>query len=69
MTVFPIPSLAGAVILELGYGYEVQSRNDRKIDVARKLLQLGSRVTLPGALLINDLPFCGCSPLVMDTLG
>jgi len=45
----------------MGYGYEVQGRSDRKVDVARKMVQLASEIGLPGALLINDLPFCESS--------
>jgi hypothetical protein len=41
----------------MAYGYEVQSHNDRTVDVARKLAELGSDTALPGALLVNDLPF------------
>ncbi|KAI9457532.1 cytochrome P450 [Russula earlei] len=49
--------LLGTVIMGMGYGYEVQGRNDRKIDVARKMARLGADTVLPGALLVNDLPF------------
>jgi hypothetical protein len=45
----------------MGYGYEAKESNDRKIDVARKMIQLIVETTLPGALLVNDLPFCECS--------
>ncbi len=51
------------VILAMGYGYEVQGRNDRWVDISRKLAQLASQTMLPGAMLINDLPFCEHSPL------
>jgi hypothetical protein len=51
------------VILAMGYGYEVQGRNDRWVDASRKLAQLGSQSILPGAMLVNDLPFCERSPL------
>ena len=42
----------------MGYGYEVKGFNDRKVNAARKLVQLAGERTLPGALLVNDLPFC-----------
>ena len=45
-------------MLAMGYGYEVKGLNDRKIKAARKLAQLISETALPGALLVNDLPFC-----------
>jgi hypothetical protein len=42
----------------MGYGYEAKEHNDRKVNVAKDLLQLIGEVFLPGALLVNDLPFC-----------
>jgi hypothetical protein len=39
------------------YGYEAQGRNDKKIDAARRMADFGTSITLPGALLVNDLPF------------
>jgi hypothetical protein len=41
----------------MGYGYEVQGPNDRRAIISRKMAQLASETTLPGALLVNDLPF------------
>jgi len=49
--------LQGELVLAMTYGYEVQGRNDRKVDAARKLVEIGSATILPGALLVNDLPF------------
>ena len=62
LTRYPTSSLTGELVLTMAYGYEVQGPNDRKVDVAKKLLQLASEIVLPGALLINDLPFCESSP-------
>ncbi|KAH9952752.1 cytochrome P450 [Russula dissimulans] len=45
------------LILGMGYGYEVQGPNDRRAIISRKMAQLASETTLPGALLVNDLPF------------
>jgi hypothetical protein len=50
--------MQGELILAMTYGYEPQGRNDRKINIARQLSDFGSEVALPGALLVNDLPFC-----------
>jgi len=49
--------MQGEQILSMTYGYEVQGYNDRKVDAARRLSDLGSATALPGALLVNDLPF------------
>ena len=56
-------SLAAALILMITYDYEVQGRNDRKVESAKKAVQLVSETVLPGALLVNNLPFCAWSPL------
>lgn len=48
--------LTGELILELGYGFQVQGRDDWRIKNARKLAQLAGEVINPGALLVNDLP-------------
>ena len=45
-------------MLAMGYGYEVKGLDDQKIKAARNLAKLISETTLPGALLVNDLPFC-----------
>jgi hypothetical protein len=43
--------------LAMTYGYEVSGRSDRRIDAARKLAEVGTATALPGALLVNGLPF------------
>lgn len=45
-------------MLGIGFGYEVKGLDDPKIKADRKLAQLISETALPGALLVNDLPFC-----------
>ena len=45
----------------MGYGYEVKGLNDRKVQAAKKMVQLMGEIALPGALLVNDLPFCESS--------
>jgi hypothetical protein len=42
----------------VGYGYEVKESNDRKVNAAVKLVHLSGETVPPGALLVNDLPFC-----------
>lgn len=48
-------------MLAMGYGYEVKDPSDTKVKTARKLIQMTSETIHPGALLVNDLPFCECS--------
>jgi len=50
-------SLQAELILAMTYGYEVQGRNDRKVDTVRRLSKIGVSTATPGALLVNDLPF------------
>jgi len=49
--------MQGELILAMTYGYEVQGRNDKKIEASRRMSEHGGAVTLPGALLVNDLSF------------
>lgn len=51
-------SFQGELILGITYGYEVQGRHDRKLDVSKRLNDFGTSTFLPGALLVNELPFC-----------
>jgi hypothetical protein len=52
----------------MAYGYEVKELDDRKVDAARKMVQLSGETLPPGALLVNDLPFCDRSLLCWDGL-
>jgi hypothetical protein len=45
----------------MGYGYEVKGIDDRKVKAAKNMVQLAGKIALPGALLVNDLPFCELS--------
>ena len=42
----------------MGYGYEVKGTDDRKVNAAKNMIQLAGEIALPGAMLVNDLPFC-----------
>ena len=50
-------------MLAMGYGYEVKELTDPKVNTSRNLAKLVSETAIPGALLVNDLPFCRCSLL------
>jgi hypothetical protein len=39
------------------YGYEVKGHSDKMLTSARNLSNLGTSVVLPGASLVNELPF------------
>ena len=50
--------MTGSLILAIGYGYEARGFDDPKINDAKNLILFASKCTLPGALLVNVLPFC-----------
>jgi len=54
-------SLQGEMILSMTYGYDAEGPDDRKLYVVKKMAQITATTTLPGALLVNSLPFCACS--------
>ena len=56
--IVPLPSLTGSLILAMGYGYDAKGLDDPKVNDARNMVQFASEGTLPGALLVNDFPFC-----------
>ncbi|KAI0289331.1 cytochrome P450 [Russula brevipes] len=47
----------GEQLLAMTYGYEVKGHSDKMLDSARSLSDLGTSVVLPGASLVNELPF------------
>jgi hypothetical protein len=52
-----LSSFPGEVTLSVAYGYEVEGRDDRLLNVSMEGVQLSARVGPPGALLVNDIPF------------
>jgi cytochrome P450 len=65
---FQLPSLSGSVVLAMGYGYEVKDLNDKTVKAAKTMVKLMGEIALPGALLVNILPFCE-SLLVFNKLN
>jgi hypothetical protein len=39
------------------YGYEARDRNDRMLHASTRMIRFGSARILPGALLVNEVPF------------
>ena len=50
------------MILDMTYGYEVNGRRDTKLDISKRASNFVIVKLLPGALLVNELPFCLYSP-------
>ncbi|QRV88551.1 cytochrome P450 family protein [Ceratobasidium sp. AG-Ba] len=55
---------AAAVIMKIGYGYDVSSTSDRYISIAERALGLFAAATVPGAHLVDLLPFLRYLPNV-----
>jgi len=58
----------GELILAMTYGYEAQEHNDRMIDAARNLSNFAVERTLPGALLVNEVPLCMLSRFLRNVI-
>ena len=44
--------------MSLTYGYDLKDNNDQMIAAPVQATELVSRLIMPGALLVNHLPFC-----------
>ncbi len=51
------PSFQSEQLLAMTYGYETKGHQDKTIDAAKKLSDIGTRASLPGSLLVNEFPF------------
>ncbi|KAH9956431.1 cytochrome P450 [Russula dissimulans] len=49
--------LSGEQLLAMTYGYEAKGLDDRMLQVANELSDLGSKISLPGSLMVNEFPF------------
>ena len=48
--------LQGELVLAITYGYQVKGNHDRKLYAAREMTNFFATSSLPGALLVNELP-------------
>ena len=55
--IWQIFSFQGEAILAMTYGYEAHEHDDRMIDASKRMNKFGVEKVLPGALLVNYLPF------------
>ncbi|KAI0264166.1 cytochrome P450 [Gloeopeniophorella convolvens] len=53
-----IEHLQNRLIMSLTYGYDAKDRNDKFVEIAIKATSIGSATSIPGAVLVNHLPFC-----------
>jgi tRNA G10 N-methylase Trm11 len=47
----------GAIMMEIAYGIKVQEKDDPWIKLCEEVVEIFSRVTQPGAFLVNMIPF------------
>ena len=50
--------MTAAIIMSLTYGYEIAESHDKFVGQVEGIVQRASAAILPGATLINVLPFC-----------
>lgn len=62
MTLVGIPyvvsSMAGRIILRAAYGIDIESENDRYLEIAEQSLQALSATVNAGSYLVDSLPIC-----------
>jgi hypothetical protein len=51
-------SAAGAIILRISYGYDVEENNDPFVDLADRVMDHLSQSTAPGAFMVDIMPSC-----------
>ncbi|KAI0058231.1 cytochrome P450 [Artomyces pyxidatus] len=64
-----IEHLQGAILMGITYGYDVKERDDHMLEKARELVNLAAATVMPGALLVNDLPFLQYLPEWLPGMG
>jgi hypothetical protein len=58
ITVDHLGSLQGRLIMSLTYGYDLKGIDDRMIAAPVQATEMLGQLILPGAVLVNHLPFC-----------
>ncbi|KAI0066611.1 cytochrome P450 [Artomyces pyxidatus] len=61
--------LQGAILLSVVYGYDVDGKHDSYLQRALAVNEIGTKVMLPGAALVNDLPFLKNLPEWLPGMG
>ncbi|KAI0066626.1 cytochrome P450 [Artomyces pyxidatus] len=64
-----IEHLQGAIIMSLVYGYDVKGKDDVYLKTALDANDIAQRTFLPGAVLVNDLPFLKHLPEWLPGMG
>ncbi|KAI0058254.1 cytochrome P450 [Artomyces pyxidatus] len=64
-----IEHLQGAILMAITYGYDVKEGEDRLLEKARALVALAAATVMPGALLVNDMPFLRYLPEWLPGMG
>lgn len=52
---------AAAIIMRIGYGYDVKSDDDHFVTIAEEALRVGSAAGAPGKWMVDSLPWRKCT--------
>jgi hypothetical protein len=52
----PSQSLVGSLVMEMTYGMDITSKDDRFLRAAAEALDLANRAMIPGAFLVDTVP-------------
>jgi hypothetical protein len=58
-----IPSLTGAIVMEMAYGMDIKSHEDQFLQAAERATQLFEDAIVPGAFLVDSFPICSSPSL------
>ena len=56
------PSVTGALIMDITYGLDIKSHEDKFLQSAEQAIRLGERVMVPGAFLVDIFPIRSFGP-------
>ena len=55
LTLIP-PSVTGALIIEITYGLDIKSHEDKFLQAAEHAMEYAARIMVPGAFLVDTFP-------------
>ena len=56
-----LPSMTGALVMDITYGLDIKSHEDKFLQSAEHAMQLADRVMIPGAFLVDTFPISSFS--------
>ena len=49
-----------ATVLSIAYGYQVKEQKDTFVDIMQQVMEEFSEMCVPGAFLVDVIPWCKC---------